>query len=167
MTMSLLALLLPCQVVRVPQVPYSSAVYHIHSPERFLEAHGLAGRGVRITETFKPVGAGRDNVIAFNLRTERGRMSGRLFSDEASSSHIALLDEGDRMFLLARLSVEADGISGVSIRVQHRLPVPHGGEDVRQRVRSAILAGERGGRAEDPNLLLYRRRVLRPPGHTI
>jgi hypothetical protein len=171
---NILALLLPCQVLRVPQVPYSSAVYHIHSPELFLEAHGLAPRGMRVTETFRPVGRGREQVVAFSLWTEQGRMSGRLLSQEARSSHVVLLDEGDRMCLMARLSVRADGASGVSIQVGPEMVRAVGGWDPSETLYEASPAAVRAAilewgqdRWEDPNLLLYRRRVLRPPLGTI
>jgi hypothetical protein len=174
-TASILALLLPCQVVQVPQVPWSRAVYHIHSPERFLAAHGLAPGGARVTETFKPVAHGRDNLVAFTLWTEEGRMSGRMLSQEARSSQLVLLDEEDRMCLLARLSVEETaGGDGALIRVSADMARTVGGWDPVEalhsasaaRVRAAILAGVEGA-WEDPNLLRYRRRVLRPPCGTI
>ena len=166
---SVLALLLPLQLVRLPTVPYSSAVYHIHSPERFLEAHGLAPAGVRVTETFKPVATWGNNLIAFNFRTERGAMSGRMYSEEPSSSHIVILDEGERVCLMGRLWVKPDGLSGASIRVSTDMVLPVGAWDQAAAfasinsaaVSAAILAGEGG--AEDANLRLYRRRVLRPP----
>ena len=174
MATNILALLLPCQLLRLPQVPFSSAVYHIHSPEHFLEAHGLAPPGACVTETFRPVGVRGDHVIAFNVRTGQGRMSGRMFSEGACTSHIVLLDEDDRVCLLAQLSVKPDGVAGVSIRVSTGVARRVGGWDpatalVRvspAAVRAAILAGGQEG-AEDANLLLYRRRVLRPPRVTI
>lgn len=174
--MGILALLAPCQVVVVPQVPWWSAVRHIHSPERFLEAHGLAPRGARVTETFRPVGKGRDNLVAFTLWTDEGRMSGRLLSQEAGSSQVVLLDEADRMCLLARLSVEeAGGGDGVVIRVGADMARAVGGWDPAaaladgasaEAVRGAILRGA-AATWEDPNLRLYRRRALAPPRGTI
>ena len=177
--MSVLALIVPCQVMRLPQVPLASAVRHIHSPEQFLEAHGLAPPGARVTETFKPVGPGRrtrtesDHLIAFDLQTAEGPMRGRMFSQEAWTSHIVLLDRDDRVCLLGRLAVKPDGVCGVAVRVWTDLARGVGGWDPaaavlgasEAAVRAAILAGEQeeGRPEEDANLRLYRRRVLRPP----
>jgi hypothetical protein len=157
---NILALLIPCQLLRLPTVPFSSAVYHIHSPERFLEAHGLAPAGVRVTETFKPVASRGSNLIAFNLRTPEGVMFGRMYSEGPYTSDIVLLDSDERVCLMGRLSVKPDGLTGASILVSSSAPTR--GAMGSASVCSAILAADVLGNSEDANLLLYRRRVLYP-----
>ena len=165
---------MPCQLFRLPQVPYASGVYHIHSPEHFLGAHGLAPRGFQLTESWRPVATGGDNLIGFRFRTDVGEMSGRLYSSSPTTSHILLLDQEDRTCLMARLSAKPLGYGGVSIQVSTDMARAVGGWDrasavdgvTKEGIAAAILAGH-GCATEDPHLLMYRRRVLRPPRSTI
>ena len=64
-----------------PNIPYTAGVYHIHSPVHFMETHGFALPGFRITETCTPQWMGGYVVTEFNFTTHfGGHMSAKVFS---------------------------------------------------------------------------------------
>ena len=100
-----------------PRLPYSAGVHHIQSPQRVIEAHGLALPGFRLLET-SSAPSGEEEVRAdgyvfmeFAYRTHvTGRATGRMFTKARGTSHVLLLDPlesggGGVPWLLAQLTV--------------------------------------------------------------
>ena len=73
---------------RFPHVPFRSGVHHIHSPEYFLEAHGICPPGFVLESTSAPVRVGTYHMAAFRFRTLLGPMEGRVFSNNRTSSEL-------------------------------------------------------------------------------
>ena len=151
-----------------PDIPYRSGVHHIHSPEYFLEAHGLCAPGFRLTETAAPVLSGVYVVTAFKFRTLMGPMEGRLFSSHPACSEFMVLNPDGEALLLGQLKVERCGVAGHSVRayadwIRHGcfldrlgLCLARGSE---AKVRAAIQEGYRSLH-EDSNLRLHRCRAM-------
>jgi hypothetical protein len=156
---------------KFPNVPFRSGVHHIHSPEYFLEAHGICPPGFVLEDTSAPVRVGAYHLTAFRFRTMFGPMHGRVFSNNRTSSEFLLLDADGRALVLGRLNVRRCGVAGHSLRVYaDRLCEPNIWDLVASstgllpeacetRVEGAIRTGYMSVR-EDPNLRRYRCQVL-------
>ena len=89
-----------------PLIPYSAGVYHIHSPNYFMGAHGFAMPGFKLLETSKPRVV-RDYVHSeFVFQTHFGKTSARMFSNSLNTSHLLLMDPDGVPCLLGRLTLQ-------------------------------------------------------------
>ena len=96
-----------------PSIPYSAGIYHIHSPNHFMEAHGFALPGFEITETRAPKQIGGYVFAEFFFNTHfTGTMSARVFSSATNASHVVLMDPNGVPCLLGRLNLERCGSTG-------------------------------------------------------
>ena len=89
-----------------PAIPYSAGVYHIHSPEHFMEAHGFALPGFRLLEAQRPKVVGGYVTVGFVYTTYYGNVSARLFSNSLNTSHVLLTDPDGTPCLLGKLCVQ-------------------------------------------------------------
>lgn len=150
-----------------PKIPMRVGVYHIHSPEYFLDAHGICAPGFELLDTHAPSSSGEYHVAAFSFRTLFGRMEGRVFTNEMCASEFMLLDQDGRARALGRLKVWPCGV-GHTLRVYADRIGPAGfwdvflggmGQATQARVEAAVRAGYCQSE-EDPNLCAYRRKVI-------
>ena len=101
--------------VRLPYVAYSSAVHHIHSPERFLRAHGLSYPCFVLEESHPPVGSRDYQVVALTYRSLLGRYHARVFSNDPSVSEFLLLDDDGAATMAGQLRVVRHERCGVTV----------------------------------------------------
>lgn len=101
--------------LHLPHVDYGSAVRHIHSPEFFLPAHGLAYPGFWLDRTHPPVESRDYQTIALEYRTCLGRYHARVFTNNASMSEFLVLDDEGCVVLGGRLRVARHRERGVDI----------------------------------------------------
>ena len=163
---------------KFPMVPFRSGVHHIHSPEYFLEAHGICPPGFVLEGTTPPVRVGAYHLTSFRFRTMLGRMEGRLFSNNRTSSEFLLLDSDGRAMVLGKLTVRRHGAAGHCLRVYADRLQPPGVWDLlastsgllpeasEKRVQQSIRAGYMS-MCEDLNLRLYRCNVLYDAGDCV
>ena len=126
-----------------PNIPYSAGVYHIHSPTHFMEAHGFALPGFKITKTCAPQWLGNYVVAEFNFTTHfGGSMMGKLFSGTRETSHILIKDCSGNPCILGRLRVQKISATG---------HVVHACGDLLQstRVWEQIIGGQRQVKREN------------------
>ena len=108
-----------------PNIPYTAGVYHIHSPVHFMETHGFALPGFRITETCSPQRMGGYVVTEFNFTTHfGGHMSAKVFSGGLDTSHVLVRDCGGEPCMLGRLKVQKLSVSGHVIQARGDLLRP-------------------------------------------
>lgn len=151
-------------------IPYPVVLRYIHTPELFMETHALAPPGARILHTQAPVRSGEYDAVHFTFTAMLlGTRYGTVFSSEAASSQLLLLDEDKKPYMLATLSVRALG-QGCRLRVTGSRLRPATALVDRMRwpveakeVQSAIQGGYRKsvGKKEDEWLREYRSRVLK------
>ena len=147
-----------------PSIPYTAGVYHIHSPAHFMEAHGFALPGFRITETCTPQWMGSYVVNEFNFTTHfGGHMSAKIFSGALDTSHILVRDCGGEPCILGRLKVQKLSVNGHVIQARGDLLRPAGvwermigGQKLvkREAVERAVKMGYSDFK-NDMNLVLY------------
>ena len=102
-----------------PNIPYTAGVYHIHSPVHFMETHGFALPGFRITQTCNPQWMGNYVVTEFNFTTHfGGQMSAKIFSGALDTSHVLVRDCGGEPCILGRLKVQKLSTSGHIIQAR-------------------------------------------------
>lgn len=157
-----------------PAIPYNAGVHHIHSPQHFMEPHGFALPGFRITGTRAPRWMGEYVVAEFDFCTHLGgRMSAKLFSGALDSSHVLVLDCDGAPCLLGWLRVRRlSPTSGVVVQARADLLRPC-------TVWERLLGGERRVRREgvgnavrkgyacfknDANMALYIRLLMSAAG---
>ncbi len=90
---------------KFPFIPFSAAVYHIHSPAYFMEAHGFALPGFKIVETNAPKSMGDYVTTEFVYTTYFGTMSAKLFSSQLNTSHVLLMDSNRVPCILGKLTI--------------------------------------------------------------
>lgn len=151
-----------------PDISYRCGIHHIHSPEHFIEAHGLCAPGFRLLETAEPVLSGVYVVTAFKFRTLMGPMEGRMFSSHPAYSEFMLLNPDGEALLLGQLKVQRCGVAGHTVRmyadwIRHGRLLDRLGLQLARasetKVRAAIQEGYRSVQ-EDTNLRLYRCRAM-------
>ena len=152
-----------------PNIPYMAGVYHIHSPTHFMEAHGFALPGFRITETRPPQWMGNYVVTEFNFTTHfGGPMMAKIFSGALDTSHILVRDCGGEPCILGRLTVQKLSASGHVVHARGDLLRPakvwerlFGGMRLagREQVERAVKVGYSSFN-NDMNLMLYVNLVL-------
>lgn len=78
-----------------PSISYNTAIYYIHAPSHFIEAHGFAMPGFQIMEAQVPRKIGDHIVVDFFYTTlfEGSLKHGRIFSERWDTSRV-LLDDG-------------------------------------------------------------------------
>jgi hypothetical protein len=78
-----------------PSISYNTAIYYIHAPSHFIEAHGFALPGFQIKDASVPRKIGDYIVADFFYTTlfERELKHGRVFSERLDTSRV-LLDNG-------------------------------------------------------------------------
>ena len=158
---------LPVTTLAFPEIPLDLGIRHIHTPEHFAVAHGMALPHFKLTETSPPQRVGEYALIAFRFRTIFGERSARMFTDDRCVSHLLFQDADDRAYLLTTLAVTQNGIFGHNIRVHGTVfnerplleRLATAATVTREGVHDAILRGY-SVRNEDENLLAYRRMVL-------
>ena len=152
-----------------PHVPYTVALHYIHTPELFMHAHALVPPGARILKTNPHCHAGSYDALHFTFTAALlGTRHATVFSNEAASSHLLLLDEDRRPYMLATLSVRAEGQGHRLLVTGSRLRTPTAFVDRmrwpvdRATIKGAIQLGYRHsvGRPEDANMRAYRASVL-------
>ena len=146
-----------------PAIPYMAGVYHIHSPTHFMEAHGFALPGFKITDTCTPQWTGNYVVTEFNFTTHFGPMMGKVFSGALDTSHILVRDCSGEPCILGRLRVQKLSASGHIIHARGDLLRPVrtwerllGGQRLvrREEVERAIKLGYSDFK-NDMNMVLY------------
>ena len=95
-----------------PGIPYSAGIYHIHSPTHFMDAHGFALPGFKITDTRAPQWIGNYIVAEFNFTTHFGPMAAKVFSSTPDTSHILVRDCSGSPCIIGRLKVQKLSASG-------------------------------------------------------
>jgi hypothetical protein len=96
-----------------PNIPFSAGLHHIHAPMHFMEAHGFALPGFKITDTCRPQWMGDYVVTEFNFTTHfGGTMRAKIFSGALDTSHIIVRDCGGEACMLGRLKVRKHSASG-------------------------------------------------------
>ena len=154
-------------LLHFPHSSYSSGMHHIHSPEHFLDAHGLCGPGFRLLKAEAPLVAGEYHVVSLTYGTLLGEMHARVFTNNSSLSEFLLMDSHRRPTLIGRLRLRvSDGgftLRCTSTRLRDddsvlwdivRCMPPSAG-----RVEAAIRAGCNAP-CEDANLRAYRLMVM-------
>ena len=158
---------LPATTLAFPEIPLDLGIRHIHTPEHFAVAHGMALPNFKLLDSSPPQRVGDYTLIAFRFRTIFGERSARMFTDNRCSSNLLLQDEDDRAYLLTTLTVTQNGAFGHSIRVDGTVfndrplleRLATAATVTREGVHDAILRGY-SVHNEDVNLLTYRRMVL-------
>ena len=146
-----------------PEIPLVLGIRHIHTPEQFVIAHGLALPGAKISKTTPPVRVKDYTLTSFRIGSSQ---TARMFTDDSCKCHL-LLQEGDneRAYMFATLTVQAIGNLGHSVRLHTTLMrKPSDLERIifrssRDSVFRAIVRG-RIIQEDDKNLAEYRRMVL-------
>lgn len=165
---SLLARAFTPQLFTFPGVPFDMGVRHIHSPEHFVSAHGLAPPGFEIVETSWPRMVKDHVVMGFRYRTWFGEGTGRLFTDDWTKSMVWLESDNHKCWLTSSLRVWREGTQGYGVSVETS---EHGGDRpllermawIKGAKAEAVLTAASTGYGttqEDPNLRDYRRLVL-------
>ncbi len=147
-----------------PNIPYVAAVYHIHSPAHFMETHGFALPGFKITSTRRPQRTGNYVVTEFNFTTHfGGQMTAKIFSGTLDTSHVLVRGCDGEPCILGRLTVRKLSVAGHVIQARGDLLRPTslwerllGGQRLvkPENVGKAIELGYRDFK-KDMNLVLY------------
>ena len=146
-----------------PGIPYSAGIYHIHSPTHFMEAHGFALPGFKITDTRAPQWIGNYIVAEFNFTSYFGPMAAKVFSSTPDTSHILVRDCSGSPCIIGRLKVQKLSASGHIVHARGDLLRPAGvwerligGQRLvkREEVERAIKLGYSNFK-NDMNLMLY------------
>jgi hypothetical protein len=149
-------------------IPYAAGLFHIHSPMHFMEAHGFALPGFKITDTCAPQWIGNYVVTEFNFTTHFGPMTAKVFSGTPDTSHILVRDCSGSPCILGRLKVQKLSASGHIIHARGDLLRPAsvweqliGGQKLvkRDEVEQAIKLGYIDFK-NDMNLMLYANLVI-------
>jgi len=153
-----------------PFTPFQSALVHIHSPETFIETHGLCPEGFCLEKTSAPVRVEDYHVVTLTYSTPlAGRMHARVFTDHPQRSHFLLMDAERRPVVMGQFRVARYGHMGHCMLLRASRLQPWGSildglrwvpsdATVETSIREAAASTrERPGCAD---LAEYRRRVL-------
>jgi hypothetical protein len=149
-----------------PFVSYELGVRHIHTPEHVAASHRLSLPGFHLVQTHPPARFDDGHIIAFRFKTLFGEQDARMFTSARNASSVMVFDTEGRAAFLAQLRVQPLGRHGHRLSIStdvftpsffSRLALPHlfNAHSIED-----ALAWGYNIRGEDPNLRVYRRRVL-------
>ena len=99
-------------------IPFNMGVHHIHSPEHFVAAYGLAPPGFEIVETSPPFLVRNHVVVKFRYKTWFGEGKGSLFTDDWTKSMVSLFKNDQSHGLTCSLSVRQEGTQGYTLELK-------------------------------------------------
>jgi hypothetical protein len=158
---------------KFPSIPYEMGLRHIHSPESFACYKPVVVPGFQLVGSATPMRLNNYSMIEFDFRTLAGPTHARMLTNSANRSNLILSlprtpSEPDMPFCAMRFDVGRYGVRGhaVTLRGQVFGEVSAWGRILMGRALQADMweATMRWGYSQkgldDPNLLLYRDRVM-------
>jgi hypothetical protein len=152
-------------VFRFPSIPYSTGIYHIHSPSYFIEAHGFALPGFEIYNVKKPIVIKNYIATDFDYKTLFDQGTARVFSEQLNTSRVLLMDTHGNPSVCGSLCLQNSNGKSTLIAKGDLLRPHTPWEEIMQcrvvewNVKEAIVSGYTNFKT-DMNLKLYMNMIL-------